>query len=119
MAAHRRPTFWRRLRPRLAAGVALFAYVAVAFGLPLPESGPRKDRSRPYPCMDHECGCQCAEDCWRHCCCFTPEERWAWAAEHGIQPPDYAERPAADSPPAHSCCDHDHAAPSSAVRWTT
>ena len=115
--AQRRPTFWRRLRPRLAAGVALLAYAAAAFGLPLPEPGPRKDRSRPYPCMDHACGCLCAEDCWRHCCCFTPAERWAWAEAHGVQPPDYAERPDADAAPCHSCCDHDHAPPESPAPW--
>jgi hypothetical protein len=78
------------------AAVALVAYLAGAFGLPLPAAAPVKDRSVPYPCMDNPCGCTCAEDCWRHCCCTTPDERWAWARAHNVQPPAYAERPTAD-----------------------
>src|SRR5207244_2374733 len=39
------------------------------------------------------CGCRTAEECWRHCCCFSPEQRLAWAQDRGIQPPEYAERP--------------------------
>jgi hypothetical protein len=86
-----RPT----LRHRIGAAVALFAYLAAAIGLPLPATSvARKDRSQPFPCQDHVCGCQTAEECWASCCCFSPEERWAWAAAHNVQPPEYAERPA-------------------------
>jgi hypothetical protein len=91
---------WRRFRwhlnlARLWAGLALVAYLVTAFGLPLPAHEP-KDRSQPYPCQDHPCGCQSAEQCWRHCCCFTPEEKWAWAEAHGVVPPSYAERPSGE-----------------------
>jgi hypothetical protein len=43
-----------------------------------------KDRSQPFPCMDRPCGCQTAEQCWRDCCCFTPQQRAAWAQRHGV-----------------------------------
>ncbi|HEY2760701.1 MAG TPA: hypothetical protein VGI75_08155 [Pirellulales bacterium] len=49
-----------------------------------------KKTDEPYPCMNHPCGCPSAEECWRHCCCFTLTERLAWAREHHITPPDYA-----------------------------
>ncbi|HVS37562.1 MAG TPA: hypothetical protein VMS17_18510 [Gemmataceae bacterium] len=102
-----RSIFWRHLRKRVGSAVALLAYLAASFGLPIPAPAARRDRSVPYPCMDNPCGCSCAEDCWRHCCCTTPEERWAWAAAHDVTPPDYAERPGA---PAESPapCPHCH-----------
>jgi hypothetical protein len=87
-------TFWRPLRSRLPAGLALVAYLVAAVGFPLP-AAPRKDSGQPFPCQDHPCGCQTAEQCWRHCCCFTPEEHWAWAEAHHVTPPPYAVRPAA------------------------
>src|ERR1700747_3399381 len=101
MRASERRTFWRNLRKRLTAAVVLLAYLAAlapALGLPIPAPAAPKDRSVPFPCMDNPCGCSCAEDCWRHCCCMSPEERWAWAAAHNVTPPDYAERPAAMRP---------------------
>jgi len=102
MRASGRRTVWRCVRRRCLAAAALLAYVAASGGLPVPAlGGPRKDLSKPFPCMNSPCGCLCAEDCWRHCCCTTPEERWAWAAANNVTPPDYAERPA----------DHDGAAP--------
>ncbi|HTU17455.1 MAG TPA: hypothetical protein VMG10_05275 [Gemmataceae bacterium] len=86
--------FWRTLRYRLfVAGVAL-AYLLVALEIPLP-AAVHKNTSQPFPCQDHPCGCQTAEQCWTSCCCFTPEERWVWARTHNVQPPAYAEKPAA------------------------
>ncbi|HTQ39729.1 MAG TPA: hypothetical protein VMJ32_11930 [Pirellulales bacterium] len=40
--------------------------------------------------MNHRCGCQSAEECWRNCCCMTLEERLIWARENHVIPPDYA-----------------------------
>ena len=57
-------------------------------GYPQPRLSP-KDRSTPFPCMDSRCGCRTAEQCWKHCCCHTLEEKLAWAREHGVTPPDY------------------------------
>src|SRR5437763_13121407 len=88
-----RTTSWGPLRRRLWAGVTLVAYLLAALGVPLPAST-RKETDLPFPCQDHPCGCQTAEQCWSASCCFTPEERWAWAAAHDVTPPAYAERPA-------------------------
>jgi hypothetical protein len=82
------------VRRRVGVAVALFAYLAAAIGYPLPASfAEHKDRSQPFPCQDHVCGCQSAEQCWSGCCCLTPEERWAWARSHHVEPPAYAEKP--------------------------
>ncbi len=105
---------------RLGAGLALVAYLAAIIGLPL--SAPAgKDRSRPFPCQNRPCGCRSAEECWRHCCCFSAEERFAWAAAHDVEPPEYAERPNASSGHSLSClrCElHNeaHAAPETTSR---
>jgi hypothetical protein len=93
MRSMRRRNSWRLPTRRLVAGAALLAYLAVGVGVPLPVP-PIKNHTQPFPCQDHPCGCQTAEQCWRHCCCFTPEERLAWARAHGVEPPPYAERPA-------------------------
>ncbi len=104
-----RRILWRNLRRRCLALAALVAYLAASFGLPVPVLGARKDLSKPYPCMNNPCGCLCAEDCWRHCCCTTPEERWAWAAANNVTPPDYAEKPGAHDDGAESRpCPHCH-----------
>jgi hypothetical protein len=95
MARLRRNDSWRPLHRRITACVALVCYLATAVGFPVPNL-PAKDRSQPFPCQDHPCGCQSAEQCWRHCCCFSPEERHAWAEAHHIQPPSYAEQPTAN-----------------------
>jgi hypothetical protein len=82
--------FWTLLARRLCAAVVLLSYLVTISGLPLP-SAQGKDRSRPFPCQDHTCGCRTAEQCWRHCCCFTPEEKGLWAQAHHVEPPSYAE----------------------------
>ena len=88
-------SYWRPICRRLIAAGAFFAYFAAAFGLPLPPPAVIKDGGKPFPCQGHACGCRTAEECWRHCCCYTAAERWAWAKEHHVQPPAYAEKPAA------------------------
>jgi hypothetical protein len=103
MPPWRRNTSWASPGRRLCAGVVLLAYLATASGVPLPLVED-KDRSTPFPCMDHACGCRNAEECWRHCCCFTPEEKWAWARSRGIEPPAYAARPADSDRHDNSLC---------------
>jgi hypothetical protein len=88
-----RNIFWRPLGRRLFACLALLSYVTTALGFPLPAPS-QKQSDQPFPCQNHPCGCQSAEQCWRHCCCFTPEQRLAWAREHKVKPPEYAEKPA-------------------------
>jgi hypothetical protein len=90
MSRPRWKKLWRPLARRLCAGAALLAYLATAVGFSLPVF-PAKDLSQPFPCQDHACGCRSAEECWRHCCCFSPDERQAWARAHHVEPPAYAE----------------------------
>jgi len=81
---------WHRWLIRLvrssAAMALIVAYLAAAIGIPLPVRVD-KDRSRPFPCQDHACGCQNAEQCWHQCCCYSPEEKLVWARAHHIEPP--------------------------------
>lgn len=79
-----------RFARRLLVVAALACFLAGTIGIPLfvPISQ-TKDRSQPYPCMNHPCGCASAEACWRSCCCFTNGEKLAWAAKHGVTPPQY------------------------------
>jgi hypothetical protein len=91
MIRYGRTNLWRRL----TAGLLLVAYIATCAGvMPFPAFAFKKKGGQPFPCQDHACGCATAEDCWQHCCCFTPEERWEWARENNVAPPEYAERPA-------------------------
>jgi hypothetical protein len=73
----------------------LAQYGFVVSGLPLPIANPsggsaaatklaRKDRSKPFPCMDNACGCDAAERCFTSCCCHTTAETLAWAQVRGI-----------------------------------
>jgi hypothetical protein len=79
---------------RFVAAVILAAYsVGCAGFLPLPAFGNKKESNTPFPCQDHPCGCASAEECWTHCCCFTVEQRWEWAASHEVTPPEYAVKP--------------------------
>jgi hypothetical protein len=83
---------YRRLAvaQRLIVAASLLAFLAATIGVPvLFPRGSHKDRSQPYPCMNHSCGCASAEACWRSCCCFTNVEKLAWAAKHGVTPPQY------------------------------
>lgn len=88
------PRHWigRNVRYRLSVMGVCIAYALTALEIPLPVAV-HKDASQPFPCQDHPCGCRTAEQCWAHCCCFTPEERWAWARAHNVEPPAYAEKP--------------------------
>lgn len=76
---------WRHL----IAVTALGSYLAVAGGIPLPAPSVSHNTasrdSRPFPCQQHRCGCRTAEQCWQHCCCFSPAERRAWARAHGVE----------------------------------
>src|SRR5262245_25224990 len=93
-----------KLRRRLIAAVALLGQFAATFGLPSPASA--KDKSTPYPCMNHACGCRNAEECWRGCCCFSNVEKVAWADANGVEIPDYVRTAAASEQAAKpkKCC---------------
>jgi hypothetical protein len=88
-----RKSWWRPCQRRLNTGVALVAYLAAVIGVPTAPT-PVKDRSQPFPCQDHICGCRTADACWHHCCCFSPEEKRAWALAHHVEPPPSPQRTA-------------------------
>lgn len=92
MRALLRPRFWRALRYRACVTGVCLTYLLAALEIPLP-AAIHKESDQPFPCQNHVCGCQTAEQCWRHCCCFTAEERWAWAKARNVEPPTYAEKP--------------------------
>lgn len=60
------------------------ALSGIVFSLPQVVS---KDRSVPFPCMDRACSCRDAQACWESCCCFSDQEKLAWAAERQVTPP--------------------------------
>src|ERR1700682_5343566 len=90
-------TLFRRLRPAITA-LALMAYLATLWGYPV---APIQNTSGiPFPCQGHHCGCQSAEQCWKHCCCYTHTERLAWAQQHGVEiPAEYRAAMLADAEP--------------------
>lgn len=85
----RLPRRIRRFPTRHAlAVVALLAQLVVAVGAPLPAARVAKGASAPFPCQNHPCGCSTPEKGWAgDCCCFTLEEKLAWAEARGIEPP--------------------------------
>jgi hypothetical protein len=99
---------------RLYVAAALAGFVVATTGVPVVMRAPTvKDRSQPYPCMDHACGCASAEACWRNCCCFTNVQKLAWAEEHHVEPPQYVLAAAKREPPApiaKTCCGSGHGA---------
>ena len=68
----------------------LAIYVVTAAGVPLPSGNHVHKSGELFPCATSPCGCASAEQCWRSCCCHTLAERFAWAREHGVRPPEYA-----------------------------
>jgi hypothetical protein len=73
----------------LLVTLGLVGFLAGTLGVPIPAvriSG--KDRSEPFPCMDRQCGCRTAAQCWKGCCCFTNREKLAWARRQGVEPPE-------------------------------
>jgi hypothetical protein len=103
----------RRNRPgawaRAAVVLALVGHTFGALGCPLPARR-ANGSGQPYPCQNRSCGCLSASECWAgDCCCFTLEQKLAWAEENGVEPPAHARRLAdarRDRPPPapKSCC---------------
>jgi hypothetical protein len=94
MALFQTNCFRRLWIQRGCASLCLVCYLATALGMPIP-TVPHKVSDQPFPCQFHGCGCRSAEQCWGHCCCYTPAERLAWAQAHDVEPPAYAEKPQA------------------------
>jgi hypothetical protein len=99
---------WWRASPGVRARDAilmltLISHLLVTFGFPLPALARKsKDASRPYPCQNRPCGCLTYDQCWKgDCCCFTLQEKIAWAEANGVEPPAHA-RYLAESRKSHS-----------------
>ncbi len=104
---------------RLLAAVMLSCYVVATFHFPLPVNRIVAKGER-FPCEAHACGCGSADQCWQSCCCFSHEEKLAWAEAQGVTPPASAlakrgasppqSSPPQSSPPQssppRSCCSH-------------
>jgi hypothetical protein len=86
---------------RLTAVASIAILLVAAVGVPLPVST-TKDRSVPFPCMDRACGCRSAAECKEKCCCFTREQKLAWAETRGVDPSTIVDQTSAS--PARSCC---------------
>lgn len=93
------------LARRVTAFSALTGFLIGITGVPvLRFTSPGKDRSTPFPCQDHKCGCASAEQCWRSCCCFTNREKLTWANKHGVTPPAFVLAAAEREQPVAKCC---------------
>lgn len=78
----------RRARLPLALA-ALLAQLVAATGAPLPRARGARD-AIPFPCQGHPCGCSTADRGWAgDCCCFTLEQKLAWADARGVEPPPH------------------------------
>ncbi|HZZ71090.1 MAG TPA: hypothetical protein VFE24_02490 [Pirellulales bacterium] len=107
----------RGLRNLFVAAL-LLSYLTTVIGVPVRAKDPLDDR--PYPCQGHLCGCCCAEQCWRTCCCFTREQKLAWAVEHGVTPPrEFFETADAPAPGLCPHCGQGNADPQSTERQST
>jgi hypothetical protein len=84
--------FWRKAVRGLLSLSVLAGLCALLFPLPiarLPQAMTEKDSSEPFPCQDHPCGCQSAEQCWKKCCCLTDAQKVAWAKANHVTVPDF------------------------------
>lgn len=127
----------RRLtRPALAVA-ALLAQLVAATGAPVFSPHVAKGGAIAFPCQANPCGCSTSEECWAgDCCCFTLEEKVAWAESRGVEPPAHARaiiaaRNATKQKPKpacckgeKSCCKNDNkpvatSSPAPAVKWVS
>jgi len=74
---------------RLAAWLLIVEQFLVSAGVALPCPAATVKSSERFPCERCGCDCRTAEHCWRHCGCFTNEEKIAWARANGVAVPEY------------------------------
>ena len=78
-----------RLSQRQITSILLLAgFVAALLPIPLISFSRinGKDLSRPFPCQNRPCGCRSAAQCKKKCCCFSDEQKLAWAKRNGVDP---------------------------------
>jgi len=87
---------------RVLCVVVLVAVCAASLPVPVPVvASLYKDRSIPFPCQDHPCGCRNALQCWTSCGCMSMAEKLNWAEARGITPPSFVN---ANATAKVSCC---------------
>jgi len=87
---------------RVLSVLVLLGVCAASLPLPVPVvAAVMKDRSIPFPCQDHPCGCHDAKQCWTTCGCMSMEEKLRWAESRGFSPPSYVDTKAGIK---RSCC---------------
>lgn len=84
------------------------AILLASTGVPVLSVVPKVPTDTPFPCQSHRCGCRDASSLWGDCCCYTLEQKVAWARERGIAIPSFVETKLASrakcSSTAKSCC---------------
>lgn len=102
--------------------LTLISHMVVAFGFPLPSLRHKKPADGvPFPCQSRPCGCLSAEQCWKgDCCCFTLEEKLAWAEANGVEPPAHVRslvksRSGRSASKKKSCCSEAEPAPTPSI----
>ena len=96
---------------RLAALLLITEQVLIGAGVALPCPCTAVRSLERFPCEHCGCGCRTAEQCWRHCCCYTNQEKIAWARDHGVAVPEYVlaaaerEQAVASKPKCPHCAD--------------
>lgn len=106
-------SFWellKRSRKRLTAASLLVLFIAACFPIPFSATRPKssKESATPFPCQHRPCGCRTAEQCRTKCCCFSTEQKLAWAKRNCVNPSDVVDRSAICEQPrstsGKSCC---------------
>jgi hypothetical protein len=88
----------------LVGRVTLLAYLIATFGYPLWPVWHLK-KGPTFPCQFRACGCLSAEECWAgDCCCFTLEEKIAWADARGVAVPAAARSKGAKAASSEEAC---------------
>ena len=101
--------FGARNPRRLLAWMLIAQQLFVGTGIALPCSVAAAGSTERYPCEKCGCGCRSAEQCWAQCCCFTNQQKIAWARQHGVAVPEFVvaaakrEAAAAEKPKCPHC----------------
>jgi hypothetical protein len=97
---------WRNLRHRFYAGLTLLAYMATAFGVPLPaDAGP----APPEAVRENsECGCATTDNCKTGSCCCSHGGKSLAPKSHGTE-----------TVPPQTPTDDPDDADSSGIRWVS
>lgn len=84
--------FSQSLTRRLISLAVAAAFTLTILPIPLPvipQNRNSKDTSQPFPCQNRTCGCCSADQCWKKCCCFTNQQKVAWARKNRVELPRF------------------------------